>query len=467
MSSPVDCRPALSTGCEGAGRRYASPVPPEREGRSSRREFLSRTTGLIGGSLALAPVVPVGGLAALASGTSRGEGGGRQPVDDWVVRARKQIPAATGSRYFQTGGVGPAPAAVIEAVRERLDFQNRGPADPRYSTAMAQIEPDLREQLGRVFGAGTDEVALTHSTSEGISIVAWGLDWRPGDEVVISNTEHPANVIPWYVLRDRFGIAIREIDLSPGTDLLGEVREQLSPRTRMVSLSHVSRNNGRRLRAEHSAELAALLASRGVRYHLDGAQGPGLVPTDFAALGCDAYSMCGHKWLLGPKGTGALFVRREALDEVKLSWAGAHSHREMDYRGHYTLLPSAARYEFGTRALADFHGFGRAVRWMEETGFERIFARIEELVGYAIGKVRETGALALASPPEPADRSGILVVRLPAGCDPFRLYRELGEDEGILASPVRGEQDFRLSIHFFNTREEIDAALEAIVSRCA
>ena len=125
---------------------------------------------------------------------------------------------------------------------------------------------------------------------------------------------------------------------------------------------------------------------------------------------------------------GALFVRREALDEVKLSWAGAHSHREMDYRGHYTLLPSAARYEFGTRALADFHGFGRAVRWLEETGFERIFARIEELVGYAIGKVRETGALALASPPDPADRSGILVVRLPAGCDPFRLYRELGED---------------------------------------
>ena len=466
MSSPIDCRPALSTGCEGAGRRYASPVPPEREGRSSRREFLSRTTGLIGGSLALAPVVPVGGLAALASGASEGRrrtaaggrlGGPRAETD----------PAATGSRYFQTGGVGPAPAAVIEAVRERLDFQNRGPADPRYSTAMAQIEPDLREQLGRVFGAGTDEVALTHSTSEGISIVAWGLDWRPGDEVVISNTEHPANVIPWYVLRDRFGIAIREIDLSPGTDLFGEVREQLSPRTRMVSLSHVSRNNGggsapntRPNSPPCSPRAASATTSTAPR-------GRVWSPPDFAALGCDAYSMCGHKWLLGPKGTGALFVRREALDEVKLSWAGAHSHREMDYRGHYTLLPSAARYEFGTRALADFHGFGRAVRWLEETGFERIFARIEELVGYAIGKVRETGALALASPPDPADRSGILVVRLPAGCDPFRLYRELGEDEGILASPVRGEQDFRLSIHFFNTREEIDAALEAIVSRCA
>ena len=89
------------------------------------------------------------------------------------------------------------------------------------------------------------KVALTHSTSEGISIVAWSLNWQPGDEVIVSNVEHPANVIPWYVLRDRFGIVIREIDLSTGTRLIDQVRGQLSGRTRMVSISHVSRNNGR------------------------------------------------------------------------------------------------------------------------------------------------------------------------------------------------------------------------------
>ena len=139
----------------------------------------------------------------------------------------------------------------------------------------------------------------------------------------------------------------------------------------------------------------------------------------------------------------------------------------MDYRGGYTLLPSAARYEFGTRALADFHGFGRAVAWMEDIGFERIFARIRDLSGVAVEAVKRTGALRVSSPEDPADRSGILVVRLPDGCDPAALYRSLGEDERILASPVRGERDFRLSIHFFNTREEIEAALEAIVSRCA
>ena len=436
----------------------------------TRRSFLSRAAG----SLVLAPVVPVGRIAALHAGgpaaadpdTAATRHRNTTPQDAWVARARAEIPASTGSIYLQTGGIGPSPTPVITTVIERLDFQNRGPADPRYATDMARIEPDLRAQLGRVFGAETDEVALTHSTSEGISIVAWSLNWEPGDEVIISNIEHPANVIPWYVLRDRFGIVIREIDLSSGTRLLDQIQARLSGRTRMVSISHVSRNNGRTVRTGESAELARLLRVRGIRYHLDGAQGPGCVPTDFRALGCDCYSTCGHKWLLGPKGTGALFVRRDVLDDVRLSWAGSHSHDTMDYAGHYTLLPSAARYEFGTRALADFAGFARAIEWMEQIGLARIDDRIQALVDHAIEAVDATNGLSLTSPRTRPDRSGVFVLKLPEGCDATDLYNDLREDAGILASPVRQPRDFRLSIHFFNTRDEIDAAIAAISERC-
>ena len=455
---------------------------------TSRRRFLRRSAG----ALALAPVVPVGRVALLGgrdgAGTEPTTGlptdaaprwrweptrpsarqtGRTAPQEAWVARARAEIPASTSGLYFQTGGIGPSPEAVIDHVQERLAFQNESPAEPAIATDMARIEPDLRARLGRVFGAGADEVALTHSTSEGISIAAWSLNWREGDEVVISNVEHPANVIPWYVLRDRFGIVIREIDLSAGTGLLDEVRAQLTNRTRMVSVSHVSRNNGRTLRTGESAELGALLRGRGVRYHLDGAQGPGCVPTDFRALGCDCYSTCGHKWLLGPKGTGALFVRREALDDVRLSWAGSHSHRTMDYDGAYTLLPSAARYEFGTRALADFAGFARAVEWMEEVGLARVEERIQSLVDHAIETVDRTDGLGVSSPRARPDRSGVFVLELPEGCDATALYNDLRESDGILASPVRRPRDFRLSIHFFNTRDEIDAAVEAIAARCA
>ncbi len=383
-----------------------------------------------------------------------------------MARARDEIPASTGSLYFQTGGIGPSPRAVINQIQKRLAFQNEGPAAPRIAADMAQVEPDLRAQLGRAFGARSDEVALTHSTSEGISIVAWSLNWREGDEVVVSNVEHPANVIPWYVLRDRFGIVIREIDLTTGTGLIDQVHGQLSDRTRMVSISHVSRNNGRALDAAESAELGRLLRSRGVRYHLDGAQGPGCVATDFRALGCDCYSTCGHKWLLGPKGTGALFVRQELLDDVKLSWAGSHSHATMDYGGSYALLPNAARYEFGTRALAEFAGFARAVEWMEGVGMDRINERVQSLVAHAIEAADSTDTLGVSSPRTRADRSGVFVLQLPEGCDATQLYNDLREDDGILASPVRQERDFRLSIHFFNTHDEIDTAIAAVAARC-
>ncbi len=439
-----------------------------RKGPVTRRGFLA-------GSLAAGAVVPLRSLVELAHGAAGERAGAERDEratpgaaqEDWVRAARRQIPAARESRYFQTGGVGPSPDAVVETVAERLSFQNRGPADPRYATEMGRIEPELRDYLAERFGVEPGGVALTHSTSEGISIAAWSRNWRDGDEVVLSNQEHPANVVPWLVLRDRFGVVVREIDLDAGTDLVAEVRGVLSPRTRMVSLSHVSRNNGRRLRTEACAELAELLRARGVAFHLDGAQGPGCVPVDFGALGCDCYSTCGHKWLLGPKGTGAFFVRPDRLDEVRLSWAGSHSHATLDYAGDYTLLPTAARYELGTRALADFAGFRRAVEWIEEVGRERALARIQELVGYAIERTRERdGRLAVASPEPEADRSGVFVLRLPAGCDATSVYDRLSGEPRVLASPVRRPGDLRLAIHFFNTRDEIDAALEAIDASC-
>jgi len=191
-----------------------------------------------------------------------------------------------------------------------------------------------------------------------------------------------------------------------------------------------------------------------------------LRPTDFRALGCDCYSTCGHKWLLGPKGTGALFVRRDVLDDVQLSWAGSHSHATMDYEGNYSLLPSAARYEFGTRALADFAGFASAIVWMEGIGLTRIGNRIQSLAGHAIEAVEATGGLSVSSPRARPDRSGVFVLRLPADCDATDLYNDLRENAGILASPVKQPRNFRLSIHFFNTRDEIDAAIEAISERC-
>ncbi len=420
-----------------------------------RREFLSRSLLAVGGISLTSPSIR--GMVAKAT-----PGG----FDEWIASVREQIPVTSHGVYFQTGGIAPSPQAVMDEVKAKLDFQNQGPADPRFSTEMSEIEPRLRAHLAKAFGAHPDEVALTHSTSEGINIVSWGVDWRRGDEIIVSNQEHPANVIPWYNLRERFGITTRQINLDSGTDLLSEVKSALGPRTRMVSVSHVSRNNGRTLRTDQSMELAKSLRQHNVLYHLDGAQGPGCVPVDFHALGCDYYSTCGHKWLLGPKGTGALFVRRDILDETRLSWTGSHSHATMDYAGNYELKPNASRFEFGTRALADFAGFDRALTWMESVGLERVYERIQSLVEFAVGRTDKSHKLEVASPRTREDRSGVFVLRLPEGSDATRIYRDLAAEKNILTSPVRRERDLRIAIHFFNTRDEIEQMFQAVEARC-
>jgi len=392
----------------------------------------------------------------------------QQPFQEsWLETVRKEIPAVKNSIYFQTGGIGASPIGVINEIKEKLEFQNRGPADPRFSSVMAKIEPDLRAHIAQYFDAESDEIALTHSTTEGINIALWSRNWVRGDEVILSNQEHPANIIPWYNLRDRFGIKIRFADLSVGKNLITAVKSEITTLTKMVSISHVSRENGRALRTDHSAELGDYLREREIRYHLDGAQGPGNVPTSFHQLNCDYYSMCGHKWLLGPKGTGALYVRKEILNNTLPSWIGSHSHKTMDYEGNYELKSDASRFEFGTRALADFAGFDFAINWMAKIGFWRVYNRINHLIQYAVKKVNESNKFKVVSPENEKEWSGVFVLRLPAGYNAWDIYTKLAENDNILTSPVKIKRDLRICLHFFNTREEFNILMEKLNFYCS
>jgi len=388
------------------------------------------------------------------------------PTPEWVLDARRQIPA-TKDRFFQTAGIAPSPTPVLDAVSNLLHYQNRGPVHPDIYPTVAATEPDLRSHFGAMFGAHAHEIALTHSTSEGINIASWSRNWEKDDEVIISNQEHPANTIPWYNLATRFGVKVRRVDLSTGVSLMDGMEAAVSDRTKMVSIPHVSRNNGRRITDEESATLADWLRARDIRFHLDGAQGPGCVPVDFRRLGCDYYSACGHKWLLGPKGTGAFFCREDMLDRTAMSWTGSHSTTTYDQDGGYELIPEARRFEFGTRALATFAGFDAALTWMESVGMDRILGRVNDLVAYAEDAWQSRGH-AVTSPTN-GSRSGVFVIQLPESLTGWQVYDALRTDaqqSGAKAftSPVDGPRDLRMAIHFINTRSEIDATFDAIES---
>lgn len=395
-----------------------------------------------------------------AAGTNWVKNMGQTPVvndhlstPEWVFQVRSQIPATRESAYFLTGGIGPSPSSVITRVKELLDLQNRGPGDPRIVPQIAQVEEDCRVLIAATFGAREEEVTLTHNTTEGLNIVIWSIDWRSGDEILISNHEHPALLMPAYNLHERFGVVYRRAPLDIGEDVIGSVLDQLSPRTRLVAMSHVSRRNGRVLPAQ---ELAQELRKRNVRLLLDGAQAAGNIPLHFHELGCDYYSFCGHKWLLGPKGTGGLLIRKEILEKTSVSWTGAHSQESIEDDGQYEWYPNGRRFEFGTRALAVFGGFAEALRWFEDLGWDRIHRRTAELSRETATWIQDSKLFQLVSPMTSESRSGVVTLRLPDGFLGMDFYERLAEKDGIVVAPLEHPRDIRVCVHFFNTWEEIE-----------
>lgn len=204
-----------------------------------------------------------------------------------------------------------------------------------------------------------------------------------------------------------------------------------------------------------------------MRLLLDGAQAAGNIPLDFHDLGCDYYSFCGHKWLLGPKGTGGLLTRKEILATTPVSWTGAHSQVTIEDDGEYEWHPDGRRYEFGTRALPVFGGFAEALRWLDNVGWDRILTRTADLSMRFSEWVRDSKRFQLISPLEDGSRSGVVSLRLPEGFLGMDFYERLAEQDGIVVAPLEHPRDIRVCVHFFNTWEEIDRLGVKLNEYCA
>lgn len=382
----------------------------------------------------------------------------------WVREARAGIPGLREGLYFQTGAFGLSPQRVMDRTRELLEFQNQSPAHPRQTGRLREVDASCRALVAETVGAKSTEVALTANTTTGINIVLGSIDWRAGDEIIISDEEHPALVLPVSNLVKRHGVVRRTVPLEPSGQLVDRVRTLLGPRTRLVALSHVARGTGRIVPV---ADLAGELRGRGVPFLVDGAQGPGNVPVNFAALGCDYYSLCGHKWLLGPKGTGALVVREDRLESTPVSWTGSNAQASMDDNGNFAWHPDARRFEFATRFQAGFGGWAESLFWLRSLGWAGIHARNVELSGHAVEGIRASRRLGLVSPAAEAERNGIVVVRLPEGLTAAACYDRLREEDGMLVSTTGRPRDLRVCLHFYNTRLEFDRLLERLEQHAA
>ena len=380
-----------------------------------------------------------------------------------VDALRAALPAVTRTGYFNAGSNGPLPVAAQEALLgASLAEVETGRIVPGLYESNRDRNRRVATLLAGMLGADPDEIALTHSTSEGLSTVLMGMAWHRGDEIVTTKLEHPGLLAPLALLAHRFGVVLRYAEIGHGEgDVVGAVEAVLTPRTRAVALSHLMWSTGAVLPLRELADLAH-------RHHallvVDGAQSAGQIPLDLHALGVDAYAMAGQKWLCGPEATGALFLRRDRLADVAPTYI---RYAQLDPSGFLVPAPGAMRYEIG-----EFYGPAvlaqeAALAWLrDEVGQDWAYARTAELGRRCWDGLSGIDVLSLLTPRE---RMAGLVNFAVEGLAPQSIAARLYERDLTIRYVVYPPcpPSARVACAWWNTEEEVDRLVAAVAGIAA
>ena len=363
---------------------------------------------------------------------------------------RQAFPVCQRWNYLNHAGVNALPTPVAEAMAgwaEQATLDGSLAGDPD-----AEMD-ELRAGGARLMGVQPDEVALVKNTTEGLAFVAGGLEWTPGDRVVVPDREFPSNFYPWTALMDRGVIVDTVPSQGDGEVLTADAMAQVikaGPPPKVVSLSWVQYARGWR---SDLAAVASIVHDAGSLLCVDVIQGLGLLPADLASWGVDFASADAHKWLLGPPGIGFLYVRQGLIDllrPLEPGWASV-LHREEYDNLDLVWDPSARRFEGGTANLPGIAGLGAAVELLSKVGIETIWRHVDDLCVRMVEALTESGAEVLTDRRD-GGSSGIVTFRLP-GHDGAQTVERLKE-RGIVTAARGG--GVRASPHGYTTVEEID-----------
>ena len=373
--------------------------------------------------------------------------------------ARSLFPLTRRCVFMNHAGVAPMSdrgRAAIESLVERLTCQP-------YTEGLAEAEADrLRRSLATLVGVEPETIGLVRGTAHGLSLLAQGLDWRAGDNVVGARGEYPANVYPWMALRDR-GVEYRLAEPVGGRITPAAVLSLVDDRTRVVALSHVQFWNGYRV------DLAAIgteLDRRGVIFAVDGIQSVGALSMDLSTLPVDFLAAGASKWLLGPVGIGFCYCRSELLPRLRPALVGVGSvKRDGEYFDYaYELRETARRFEESSVSVLDMAVFQAGVDLLLEIGPEAIEERVLALAGHLASGLVERGHQVVEPWPRgPRETAGIVSFRRP-GSSAHEVLRELNAARVV----GRVHADFvRLAPHFYNTHEEVERVLNVLAPQGA
>ena len=357
---------------------------------------------------------------------------------------------APGLVHMQTGGVGAMPRPVFEAMQlAELDVE-ADPARATYGPGMSELEK-VRAKAASLVNAEAGNIILTTSATAGMFLIAQGLKLTHGDHVITTDHEHPGGRLGWEWAARRYHIEVDAIPIAPDESdphaIVERFADRILPRTRVISISHVLFTTGVQLPV---AELCALAREHGCWAVIDGAQGPGAMPVDVKALGCHAYASSGHKWLLGPKGTGFLYISDEmsgALDALPLA----------DGR-------SPGSNSTGIVNIGGLRGMGAAVDYIQSLGPERIAEHNMALRRELHAELSRFNQIHIPAPAEGPLTSANLAFCLPESIDINAVRRNLVMRHKVYIRTVElsGFKGLRASLHAYHGSEDIARLVEGL-----
>ncbi|GAB4506227.1 MAG: aminotransferase class V-fold PLP-dependent enzyme [Anaerolineales bacterium] len=367
---------------------------------------------------------------------------------------RSLFPSVANHVYLNHAACSPLPTPTIQATQSLLEEQHLYGC--RYSNGWMGLVDKIRDTAARFIGASPEEVALTRNTSHGLLLVANGLPWRSGDNLIVPHGEFTANVYPWLTLRGR-GVEVRFAPMRDNRILPEDIEALMDSRTRLVAISAVQFGSG--FRCDLHA-IAAICRARGVLLCVDGIQALGQVPFNVNDPQVDFLSAGGPKWLMAPLGTGIFYCRKGLIEQLAPVFMGWRSTLDSENYYDYNMPwhPTARRFEEATLNIPGLLGLQASMNLLTEVGLERIRAHLLRLTDALADGLRARGYVITTPMDSESERSGIVCFKHPVR-KAAEIHAQLTAANVIVS--LRGDV-IRVSPHFYNTLEEIESLLRAL-----
>jgi selenocysteine lyase/cysteine desulfurase len=373
--------------------------------------------------------------------------------EDYWAEVRTAFTVDRNIINLNNGGVSPSPRVVQDAMRRYLEFSNHAPVHTMWKVLEPQVE-SVRRNLARVFGCDPEEIAITRNTSEAMEICQFGLDLKPGDEVLTTTQDYPRMITTWQQRERRDGIVLKFITFPvppPSLDDLADRFERaITPRTRVLLLCHMTNRTGQIFPVKKICQMAR---KRGIEVLVDGAHAFAHFPFQHEDLDCDFYGTSLHKWLLAPHGTGMLYVRKAKIPAL---WPLMAAPKRLDN--------DIRKFEeIGTHPAANHNAISEALTFHESIGVERKAARLRYLRDRWAQRLARLPKVKILHSPDPAQSCGLGCFSV-AGVTPADLVATLWEKQGILVTPMSSSeyQAIRVTANIYTTLEEIDTFCKAV-----